>query len=154
MTSNLVTYNNPSLKTLDVTTATGIGYKVTVDSAGVLEIGLSNNIINTAVVNTTTDAIISLQVVRGATTYTLATATLANGTAAGQEFSWVPETAVTLPGQNEGSTTDLTDNPFFALASGDTVQTNVTTAGAGGTPAGAYEANILIRKSTNVGDNT
>lgn len=151
---NILTYNNPGLKTLDVTTATGIGYKLIHKTAGVLEIGLSNIIITTAIANDAVSAIISLQLVRGGTTYTLATITLADGVAASTEVLWTPSTSVTLPGMNAGDTVDLTNNPFVELQDGDTIQTNVTTAGTDGSAAaGAYEANFIIRKSTLVGVN-
>lgn len=145
---NRVTYNNPGLKTLDVTTATGIGYNFKAASAGVLQIGLSNLIVTTAIVNTSTPAVASLQLVRGGTTYTLATASFTDGAIVGQEIEWTPSTSVTLPGDNVA--TNLTDNPFINYITGDTVQVNVTTAGLGGTPAGAFEANIVCDKAGNI----
>jgi hypothetical protein len=143
--NNRVTLNNPGLKTLDVTTATGIGYKYVAAGSGNLHLNLSHNIITVLVENTSTPAVISLQLVRSATTYTLATASVPNASAVGTEIDFTPSSSIALP---DGITYDLRKNPFVSFISGDTIQTNVTTAGAGGTPAGSYEVNIVIDKAS------
>jgi hypothetical protein len=142
--NNRVIYNNPGLKTLDVTTATGIGYALRVANKGTLHINLSNSIVNTAIVNTSTPAVASLQLIRGGTTYTLATQSFVNGAIVGQEVDFTPATAVALP----SGTIDFTRAPFLELEIGDVIQTNITTAGLGGTPAGAYEVNLVIDKAS------
>jgi hypothetical protein len=144
MANNILTLNNPSLKTLDVTTATGIGYKYITDTKATLHLGLSHIVITLLVENTSTPAAVSLQLVRGGTTYTLATASIPTGSTAGQKIKFTPSTSIALP---DGITYNLTNNPFIALNAGDTIQTNVTTAGLGGTPAGSYEVNIVIEDS-------
>jgi hypothetical protein len=148
MSNNMMTLNNPGLKTLDVTTATGIGYKYVAPCAGNLHIGNSEAIVNTAIVNTSTPAVLALQLVRGGTTYTLGTISFVDGAVVGTTYKFTPSNSVTLPGDNFA--TDLTRNPFVRFLTGDTIQTNITTAGLGGTPAGAYEANIVIESASNI----
>lgn len=148
MSNNVMTLNNPGLKTLDVTTATGIGYKYVAPCAGNLHIGNSEVIVNTAIVNTSTPAVVALQLVRNSTTYTLGTISFVDGAVVGTTYKFTPSTSVTLPGDSVA--TDLSKNPFIAFQSGDTIQTNITTAGLGGTPAGAYEVNIVIESASNI----
>jgi hypothetical protein len=148
MSNNVITLNNPSLKTLDVTTATGIGYKYVASCAGNLHIGNSEVIVTTAIVNTSTPAVVSLQLVRSGTTYTLGTISFVDGAVVGTSYKFTPSTSVTLPGDHFA--TDLSKNPFIPYASGDTIQTNITTAGLGGSPAGAYEVNIVIESASNI----
>jgi len=143
-----MTLNNPGLKTLDVTTATGIGYKYISPCAGNLHIGLSEAIVTTAIVNTSTEAVASLQLVREATTYTLGTVSFADAAVVGTTYKFTPSTSVTLPGDN--TATDLSKNPFVSFIEGDTLQVNVTTAGAGGTEAGAFEVNLVIESASNI----
>jgi hypothetical protein len=145
MSNNLITLNNPGLKTLDVTTATGIAYKYVAPSAGSLHIALSEAIVTTAIVNTSDPAVVSLQLVRSGTTYTLGTISFVDAAVVGTTYKFTPSTSVTLPGDTVA--TDLRKNPFVSFAIGDTIQTNVTTAGLGGTPAGAYEVNIVIESA-------
>ncbi len=147
-TNNVMTLNNPGLKTLDVTTATGIGYKYIAPCAGNLYICLSEVIVNTAIVNSSTPAVVALQLVRSGTTYTVGTISFVDGAAVGQTYKFTPSTSVTLPG--ESTATDLSKNAFIPYQTGDTIQTNITTAGLGGTPAGAYEVNIVIDSASNI----
>ena len=148
MANNIMTLNNPGLKTLDVTTATGIAYRYVAPCAGNLHIGLSEAIVTTAIVNTSTPAVVSLQLVRNSTTYTLGTISFVDGAAVGTTYKFTPSTSVTLPGDSVAS--NLSHCPFVTFASGDTIQANVTTAGLGGTPAGAYEVNIVIESASNI----
>lgn len=144
-----MTLNNPGLKTLDVTTATGIGYKYVAPCAGNLHIGNSEVIVTTAIANDATAAVVSLQLVRSSTTYTLGTITFADDAVAGTGYKFTPSSSVTLPGDNFA--TDLRKNPFVPYASGDTIQTNITTAGTDGSAAaGAYETNIVIESASNI----
>lgn len=148
MSNNIMTLNNPGLKTLDVTTATGIAYKYVAPCAGNLHIGNSEVIVTTAIVNTSTPAVVSLQLVRSGTTYTLGTISFVDASVVGTVYKFTPSTSVTLPGDSVAS--NLSHCPFIPFASGDTIQTNVTTAGLGGTPAGANEVNIVIESASNI----
>ena len=148
MSNNIMTLNNPGLTPLDVTTATGIAYKYVAPCAGNLHIGNSEVIVTTAIVNTSTPAVVSLQLVRSGTTYTLGTISFVDASVVGTVYKFTPSTSVTLPGDSVAS--NLSHCPFIPFASGDTIQTNVTTAGLGGTPAGAYEVNIVIESASNI----
>jgi hypothetical protein len=92
--------------------------------------------------------VVSLQLVRSGTTYTLGTISFVDGAVVGTSYKFTPSTSVTLPGDHFA--TDLSKNPFIPYASGDTIQTNITTAGLGGSPAGAYEVNIVIESASNI----
>lgn len=128
----------------DVLTSTGIGDLITIDAAGVLDVRKCFARVSTLLATDTIAPILSLQLVRSATTYTLGTITFAEADAVGKQRHVAPSTSVTLPGDNQA--TNLDGDPFVTLQSGDTVQWNVTTAGTdSGAAAGAYFGFFVIQ---------
>ncbi len=144
-----VTIHNPGLTAPDVVETTGIGAQYVAPSDGQLHIGLSQIGITELTALDTTDAVVSLQLVRSATTYTLGTITVTDAVAVGTYLTFVPSSSVTLPGDDFA--TDLTGNPFIDFKSGDTIQCNVTTAGAdAGTASGEFVAEFVVDLRSNI----
>ncbi len=116
-------------------------FTIIVPSDGEICMGGSFVHIETVVVATTLDPIVTIRHNDGVTDFDVATVTIPDGTALNTALHFAGNPAIDLDA--DGRLTDLTNNPFITFAKGDTITVRVSTAGTG-TPSGAYRAYLLF----------